>query len=41
MCVAAFILPVEEFPGKSLPLSFDPGNSHFLSPASKEAGSTV
>jgi hypothetical protein len=41
MSAAAFIPPVKEFPGKSIPLEFDPGNYHFLSPANQETGSTA
>ncbi len=29
MSAAAFIPPIEEFPGKSIPLEFDPVNYHF------------
>jgi hypothetical protein len=36
MSAAAFIPPIEEFPGKSIPLEFDPGNYHFLSPVNKK-----
>jgi hypothetical protein len=36
MSAAAVIPPIDEFPGKSIPLEFDPGNYHFLSPVSKK-----
>jgi hypothetical protein len=36
MSAAAFIPPMGEFPGEFIPLAFDPGNYHFLSPAAKQ-----